>query len=269
MGETKDWSIEVEARGAGSFDVDDADKVIDALIDYSPAVSVDSETLSVRFALPAHSLPDAVTSGLALILRTCPQLDVTHVEAQALDELDEQLSVDDANYVGLAEVAQILHVSKQRASALTRKPSFPHPVGTLKSGPIWKLESIVRFLSTWSRRPGRPRKDRGPAGASRPDGARLVSDAGAREEAFAALKVAAEEFLVIASLVPLAAETPLFGLGARHVAQIPETTGTAEFATIPSVQEATSPNDRLGALLAKAVDQESDDSVTYRQLMAA
>lgn len=60
--------------------------------------------------------------------------------------------------VGIAEVAHLLGVTRQRASALQANPSFPAPVAILASGPVWQRDDLTRFEATWPRRPGHPVK---------------------------------------------------------------------------------------------------------------
>ena len=59
---------------------------------------------------------------------------------------------------GLAEVAELLGVSRRTASRYTTRPDFPAPISRLRSGPIW-LEKDVR---AWARgspvQRGRPPK---------------------------------------------------------------------------------------------------------------
>lgn len=59
---------------------------------------------------------------------------------------------------GIAEVAQILGINKQRASQLQTRTGFPPPVAVLRSGPVWRARDIEAFGVGWERRPGRPRK---------------------------------------------------------------------------------------------------------------
>lgn len=56
--------------------------------------------------------------------------------------------------VGVAEVAEMLGVSRQRVSQL-KAGSLPNPVALLASGPVWSAREVEGFASTWDRRPGR------------------------------------------------------------------------------------------------------------------
>ncbi len=53
--------------------------------------------------------------------------------------------------VGLAEIARLLSVSRQRAHQLSTKGAFPSPVVELASGKVWRREHVER----WARRTGR------------------------------------------------------------------------------------------------------------------
>lgn len=57
--------------------------------------------------------------------------------------------------LGVAELAELLGVSKQRASELARSSTFPAPVAELASGPVWLAPSVSRYVAEWQRRPGR------------------------------------------------------------------------------------------------------------------
>jgi len=58
--------------------------------------------------------------------------------------------------VGVAEVADIIGVSRQRASKLAQQRNFPDPIARLASGPVWTRPSLNHFLDEWTRKPGRP-----------------------------------------------------------------------------------------------------------------
>lgn len=58
---------------------------------------------------------------------------------------------------GLAEVAALACVSRQRASQLTARADFPAPVQVLAATPVWVEADVKVFLAT-PRPAGRPRK---------------------------------------------------------------------------------------------------------------
>jgi predicted DNA-binding transcriptional regulator AlpA len=53
--------------------------------------------------------------------------------------------------VGLAEVAEMLKLSKARADQLARQRDFPLPVATLTGGRIWERADVEK----WARETGR------------------------------------------------------------------------------------------------------------------
>ena len=61
---------------------------------------------------------------------------------------------------GVAEVAALAGVSRQRATQITRHPDFPEPVDRLAMGPVW-LEADVRAFIDTPRKAGRKRKEDG------------------------------------------------------------------------------------------------------------
>ena len=87
-----------------------------------------------------------------------PEWAITYAEVVTDAELDRMLAIP--NYptlVGVAELAEILDVSKQRASQLSKSSRFPPPFQTLKSGPVWDRHAVMSFLEHWDRKPGRPK----------------------------------------------------------------------------------------------------------------
>jgi hypothetical protein len=87
-----------------------------------------------------------------------PAWDVVQVEAQTPQELRRQNAIPTLpELVGVGEVAELLGVSRQRASGLARSTSFPRPLAELKAGPIWARAAVERFAEQWQRKPGRRR----------------------------------------------------------------------------------------------------------------
>lgn len=62
---------------------------------------------------------------------------------------------DQIPIVGSAEIADMLGVSRQRADAITRKPSFPRPLGVISAGRVWLEEDVV----AWAEAHGREVRD--------------------------------------------------------------------------------------------------------------
>ncbi len=51
----------------------------------------------------------------------------------------------DPFFVGAAEIAELLGVSRQRVDQLTRRPDFPLPVAELVSGRVWTRVFVERW----------------------------------------------------------------------------------------------------------------------------
>ncbi len=66
-----------------------------------------------------------------------PEWPLVEAEVLTATELDRQNALPSLpELVGVAEVAELLKVSRQRASALARSESVPLPVAALSSGPV-------------------------------------------------------------------------------------------------------------------------------------
>jgi hypothetical protein len=59
---------------------------------------------------------------------------------------------------GLAEVAGLAGVSRQRAGQITAHPDFPEPVARLAMGPVWLEVDVRKFLAV-ERKAGRKPKE--------------------------------------------------------------------------------------------------------------
>ena len=53
--------------------------------------------------------------------------------------------------MGVAEIAELLGVSRQRVHQLSKAPEFPAPIAELSAGAIWEREAV----ETWARKTGR------------------------------------------------------------------------------------------------------------------
>src|SRR6478609_6736196 len=87
----------------------------------------------------------------------------------------EVLTADDAHQsaieprfpeiVGIAEIADLLGITRQRASALSARAGFPAPVATLRAGPVWRLADLSNFAKTWDHKTDRPAERPAPVAA--------------------------------------------------------------------------------------------------------
>lgn len=163
----REWSVRFEIRLPDlALTEDHADEVMSTLKGHEPALSYGPHAMSARFWVGADSPLRAAESGFRLFrsalekanIKT-PQYQVADVEIQSLEDLDRKLMESTIpDLIGVAELAKILRVSKQRASGLARIPDFPKPIARLASGPVWKKTAIARYIEHWPRRPGRPKR---------------------------------------------------------------------------------------------------------------
>lgn len=71
-------------------------------------------------------------------------------------------TVATVDVVGITEIAQMLGVSRPRASQLTETKGFPPPAARLSMGPIWRRSAIEKWVEkTGPRKPGRPPSRKG------------------------------------------------------------------------------------------------------------
>ena len=83
--------------------------------------------------------------------------EVASISAHTIREADRLLDQPPfPELVGIAEVASLLDITRQRASALQTRADFPAPVQVLASGPVWRRDDLTNFELTWDRKSGRP-----------------------------------------------------------------------------------------------------------------
>lgn len=79
---------------------------------------------------------------------------------EVLTELEWQHRADAPTMPELmsaAEIADELHVSRQRVHQLRETPGFPAPLAELRGGAVWDAAAVRKFNQEWTRKPGRPR----------------------------------------------------------------------------------------------------------------
>ncbi|MGH3343326.1 MAG: hypothetical protein ACRDPK_10670 [Carbonactinosporaceae bacterium] len=137
------------------------------LEEYSPTLVHDVGYIGARLWVEASDSLAAVADAVASWTFAAERAGIkqaTPVRLSVVHEHELRRNPDVSGLpalVGVSEIAQMLSVSKARASELARRAvGFPSPVAELASGPVWTEPSVRAFLADWPRRPGRPR---GPA----------------------------------------------------------------------------------------------------------
>jgi hypothetical protein len=154
------WRVRVDAVASQPWDPRTAKLIRDALQRLGVHVTFDRNGLTLSLFVQASSPHEAAQQGMNIVRRCLPGPSVlTTVRLEVYEELANAGQASAPELLGIAELAAMLGVSKQRASELARSAEFPRPRVTLKAGPVWTRASIVRYMATWQRRPGRrPRR---------------------------------------------------------------------------------------------------------------
>jgi hypothetical protein len=169
------WSVTIEAEsdesdGGGVVGSDKLDDLLSVLDHFSPVVIVPPEEprgTPIRYGVDLSVLADAAAEATDIAVAAfetavkeigLPEWPIVKLGVITEAELDASLATSNfPTLLGVSELADLLGVSKQRASELARTASFPSPVATLASGPVWVEHAVVRYLEEWERRPGRPK----------------------------------------------------------------------------------------------------------------
>jgi len=169
------WNITIEVEGPRQ-EIEGLDDLLSALNDlqvtlepYDPVVigpARDDRSGVARYGvdltLATATLDEAYSWALSAFREASdkaalPLWPVVRMEALTNEALDASLAQPMfPALLGVAELAEVLHVSKARASELAHSPTFPPPITVLAAGPIWLKASVIRYVETWDRRPGRP-----------------------------------------------------------------------------------------------------------------
>jgi len=158
----EDWTVLIETEVAKDEPMERwVDDLLDLLEGTSPVASTDPGRVAVTLSTPSHTVEEAVSEMSRRVIEGLDKVGlkpvrIVHVEVMTVTEMDRRLSEPTFPVlVGVAEIAEILGVSRQRVSELARSEQFPRPVAELAAGPVWTWNMLQRFLDTWPRRPGR------------------------------------------------------------------------------------------------------------------
>jgi hypothetical protein len=163
-----EWSVEIEFLALGGPVQRDplvndelAEDLVEALADLGAAVAFLPDRLSVRVSVDGDDPVEAIGLGRDRVSRAMEShgfasWPIAEIRVQTPEHLNEEISRPMQALLGVAELANQLKVSRQRASRLARSDAFPRPAAILSSGPVWVESTVRRFVAGWERRPGRP-----------------------------------------------------------------------------------------------------------------
>lgn len=143
------WTIEIHARNVADIDTETAGKLADTC--EAMLHNAAESTLWVR--MHSHRPDPEMALGIALSeLRDVLPLGWEPCEIHVItpDEETRQLTNPrEVELAGIAEAAEILEVSKQRASKLlTTDPDAPTPIGRTANGGVYLADSIRHYHQT-------------------------------------------------------------------------------------------------------------------------
>jgi hypothetical protein len=161
-----EWNVNLQFDGVTTEENigNQIDELFEPLLPLDPVASFAPGSLSVAVTVEAKTPDAALKSARRQIAEAMNSARfgegvLVGIEMHTNEELDRLNAIP--NYpevVGVAEVASMLGVSKQRVSELARSRTFPPPLYELAAGPVWVKGSIETFVEKWERKPGRPRK---------------------------------------------------------------------------------------------------------------
>ncbi len=169
----REYNIRITAAAPTGAAAPVSDEQIEDMHEYmqdlAPAFSTGpGGRLSVSLALRDDvDEPTALTMAIARFNQAAEKVEIfnwpmwTIVKAEVTDWQEFERELREPTYptvLGVAELAELLDTSTQRASQVARTAAFPKPYAELASGPVWLEPHVRRFVRDWERKPGRPRK---------------------------------------------------------------------------------------------------------------
>lgn len=112
--------------------------------------------LETTLTIDADDWLTAADTAINRIGERIAEAKIVAVDVMTTAEADRR-SKEQPAVVGVAEIAELLEVTKQRAFAITQRKDFPAPIAKLASGSVWRAGAVATFKEGWRRQPGRPR----------------------------------------------------------------------------------------------------------------
>jgi len=153
----REWTVGVEWDAEAPV----TNEALDALMEAAGVATGEpgNPRVGTRVTVDAWDAPSAAADVIKFATAVIPGA-VASIEVLTIEEDDRRLAMPALpELVGISEVATILGVTRQRASALQGVAGFPAPVAVLASGPVFRRGDLSRFEESWARKPGRPPSD--------------------------------------------------------------------------------------------------------------
>lgn len=162
---TSSWDVTIDLVSVGASVAPLAEDLLDALEEHDGVVTLASGQIVIDITVAADDHLAAVSTADRLVraaVRSAgPDRAVTVDRIEAKTAARAARDLDQPTYpemLGVAEVAELLGVSKQRVFELRETGRLPTPIAELRAGPVWPRPAIERFIESWERKPGRPRR---------------------------------------------------------------------------------------------------------------
>jgi len=165
MATEREWNVSIEIThelGAGRA-LRVLERMQQTLQRYAAAGAAGPTSLDVLLSVDAESPTTAMTRGLRAFLsalvraRAAKGAEIVSVEIELPEHLERKLEQQNQiTLVGIRELADLLGVTRQRASQIAATRNFPVPLAKLAAGPVWSKASLTWFLEDWASEPRRP-----------------------------------------------------------------------------------------------------------------
>lgn len=159
-----DWTVRVDWTRDDAPDEAELEQLMDTLAGLHVVLNFERTDDVVHVyataTVEAVSLRDAINTMLEAV-ETAAGVEADGLEVLRAAEFERQLNRPNLpELVGLADIAEMLGVSRQRAAQIAEKPDFPPTVMQLRSGPMRVRRQVQRWATNRNPKPGRPRQNR-------------------------------------------------------------------------------------------------------------
>jgi hypothetical protein len=151
----KTWSVDLDIDPGPHTDEEFLPYLVDALSEFHAVASGRGSNVSVLMTVEAASIAGAVSRTLGALEDASRDIDLIRIKVRPDEDLDRELEQTE-EFVGVAEIARALGVSKQRASELYKLGRLPRPIARLRAGPIWRLSEVRQALGDRWKAPATP-----------------------------------------------------------------------------------------------------------------